>query len=204
MERRKDIFTTIYQARLWGAENPSGPGSLDKFVEPLWRELPILFQDLGVESIVDLGCGAFNWINNALPESGVSYLGCDIVEDLVENLSIYKSNDWTKFKVLDAVIDPIPKADLVVCRSVLFHLSNDDILRAIENIKKSGSDWLLTTSFTYRGLPVNEDIKTGGFRRINLELAPFNLPSPRRVIFDLDGDDNNFSTALCLWKVSDL
>lgn len=204
MEKRKDIFTTIYQSRLWGAENPSGPGSLDKFVEPLWRELPILFQDLGVESIVDLGCGAFNWINNALPESGINYLGCDIVEDLIENLSVSKSNDWTKFKVLDAVTDPIPKADLVVCRSVLFHLSNDDIIKTIENIKKSESEWLLTTSFTYRGLPVNEDIKTGGFRRINLELSPFNLPPSRRVIFDLDGDGNNFSTALCLWKVSDL
>ena len=202
-ERRSDIFTTIYQARLWGAENPSGPGSLDRFVEPLWRELPILFKDFDVSSILDLGCGTFGWIKNALNDE-IDYTGCDIVEDLISVLVAKESSDNVRFKVLDAVTDELPYADLVVCRSVLFHLSNEDIMATIENVKKSGAKWLLTTSFTYRGIPVNEDIRSGGFRRINLELEPFGLPSPERVVFDLDGDPDNFSTALCLWKVSDL
>ena len=202
-ERRSDIFTTIYQARLWGAENASGPGSLDQFVEPLWGELPILFKELDVSSVLDIGCGTFGWIKNALNED-IKYTGCDIVEDLIQTLSVSQGSKSVEFKVLDAVTDELPYADLVACRSVLFHLSNEDIIATIKNVKKSGAKWLLTTSFTYRRIPVNEDIKTGAFRRINLELDPFNLPSPDRVIFDLDGDPENFSTALCLWKVEDL
>lgn len=204
-EKRKDVFTTIYKRRLWGAEEPSGPGSLPQYVEPLWGELPLLFNEYGIKSIVDLGCGSFNWIAPAVLDQNISYLGCDIVEDLIETLSASKANETTKFKVLDAVSDKIPKADLIVCRSVLFHLSNDEIALALENIKRSGSKWLLTTSYTYKNvLPVNEDIPSGGFRRINLELEPFNLPAPERVIFDIDGDINNFSTALCLWNIEDL
>jgi 2-polyprenyl-3-methyl-5-hydroxy-6-metoxy-1,4-benzoquinol methylase len=200
---RKEVFTTIYKSRLWGHEDPSGPGSIDEHVAPLWRELPILFEDYQIKSIVDLGCGSFNWISNALTPD-IAYLGCDIVDGLIQENQVSYASSTVKFKVLDATIDEIPKADLITCRSALFHLNNQEILETLENIKRSGARWLLTTSFTYRSFEVNSDIETGGFRRINLELDPFNLPSPVRTIFDLDGDSNNFSTALCLWDLDSM
>ena len=58
---------------------------------------------------------------------------------------------------MDLVNDELPKVDLIFCRDCLFHLPNDMILKALENIYKSKSKYLLTTTFT-DNIP-NKDIK---------------------------------------------
>ena len=77
--------------------------------------------------------------------------------------------------------DRLPAADLVLCRDCLPHFSLRDARRALENIVASGSTFLLTTTFTDR--QANQDIRTGDFRALNLERAPFALPSPLAQTF---------------------
>ena len=110
------------------------------------------------------------------------------------------------FVELDLLNDVLPSVDLIICRDCLFHFPNADIEKALSNIKKSGSKFLLTTSFSWRTYP-NIDIHMGDFRRINLEIEPFNLPAPYERI--IEGNQETSTVAgsqadrsMCLWPCS--
>jgi hypothetical protein len=101
----------------------------------------------------------------------VAYIGADIVPELIEaNKAKYPT---TKFEVLDITKDKLPKVDLVLVRDCLGHLSNFNVKKALDNIKSSGSKYLLSTSFTKFNF--NADVEDGGWRCINLLIDPFKL-----------------------------
>ncbi|RZN20759.1 hypothetical protein CWO90_33965 [Bradyrhizobium sp. Leo121] len=84
------------------------------------------------------------------------------------------------------------------------HFSFAQINRAIDNIKRSGSKWLLTTTFP--GIRQNRDIEDGDWRPLNLRSAPFLFPSPDTTInegcTEASGDYSDKS--LALWRIDSL
>jgi len=77
------------------------------------------------------------------------------------------------------------------------------IVKALFNFKKSGTAYLLTTTFP--DVKVNRNIPTGNWRPLNLTLPPFNLPPPERVISDSDNQSESEPRAvLGLWKIAEL
>jgi hypothetical protein len=104
-------------------------------------------------------------------KEGIRYIGADIVQDVVaHNRAAFPD---LQFELLDITRSNLPKVDLVFVRDCLGHLSDANVLQAIENIRRSGSRYLLATSFTkYQH---NPDIDDGGWRCINLMIPPFNL-----------------------------
>jgi SAM-dependent methyltransferase len=167
----KERFTEIYENNLWcSPESVSGGGSEMQNTKVIRRELPELIQKFGIKSILDIPCGDWNWMKD-VDLCGASYIGADIVEPLIElNKAKYTNID---FRVLDLINDTLPKVDLVFTRDCLGHLSNYNVHKAIENIKRSGSKYLLATSFTK--WKVNPDIEDGGWKCINLMIPPFQL-----------------------------
>jgi SAM-dependent methyltransferase len=167
----KERFTEIYENNLWcSPESVSGGGSEMQNTKVIRRELPELIQKFGIKSILDIPCGDWNWMKD-VDLCGASYIGADIVEPLIElNKAKYTNID---FRVLDLINDTLPKVDLVFTRDCLGHLSNENVHKAIENIKRSGSKYLLATSFTK--WKVNPDIEDGGWKCINLMIPPFQL-----------------------------
>jgi len=83
-------------------------------------------------------------------------------------------------------------------------LTFDQAIKAIKNFKKSGSKYLLTTTFT--GRSENVDLGNEIWRTLNLELPPFNLPKPKRIInekcTEFDGIFKDKS--LGLWALDDI
>jgi hypothetical protein len=157
--------------------------------------LPALLVRLGCETLLDVGCGDWNWMREVrLP---CDYVGIDIVPEVIEANRRYE-RVGVAFEVGDAVEGPLPKADVVLCREVLFHLSFHDGMAALANIRAAGP-WLLATSDA--GIWFNSDIATGDFRRINLERAPYRLPQPRAVIRD---EGVSRGRVLALWAAADL
>lgn len=73
-----------------------------------------------------------------------------------------------------------------------------------ENIKRSGSGLLLTT--TFRELATNRDIEDGDWRALNLQRAPFFFPEPAAVIVEgCDEAGGDYADkALALWPVAQL
>ncbi|MCC5632043.1 hypothetical protein [Nostoc sphaeroides] len=84
------------------------------------------------------------------------------------------------------------------------HLSIADIFLALDNIKSSHIDYLLTTTFL--NCEDNEDITTGDWRLLNLEKQPFNFPTPLLVINEqcTEGGGLYKDKSLGLWQVQDI
>ena len=171
MHKLEETFTEIYEKNLWqSAESVSGLGSEIEYAKSVSKELPVLLQKYNIKSILDIPCGDWNWMKN-VDLCGASYIGADIVKPLIEeNKSKYPGVD---FRALDLTNDDLPKVDLVFVRDCFGHLTNENVHKAIENIKRSGSKYLLATSFTKWDM--NPDIEDGGWKCINLMIPPFQL-----------------------------
>jgi SAM-dependent methyltransferase len=167
----KEKFTEIYEKNLWcSPESVSGGGSEMQNTKVIRRELPVLIQKFGIQSILDIPCGDWNWMKD-VDLCGASYIGADIVEPLIGlNKANYTNVD---FRVLDLINDTLPKVDLIFVRDCLGHLSNDNVSLALRNCQESGSKYLLATSFTKWDM--NPDIEDGGWKCINLMIPPFQL-----------------------------
>jgi Methyltransferase domain len=127
--------------------------------------------------MLDIPCGDYNWMRAVIHDLE-NYIGADVVRAIVESNQERYSAPGVSFRQLDVTCDPLPRADLVLCRDCLMHLSNDHVSAAIENVVRSGSTWVALTSFHNSGR--NRDTVTGGFRALNLCQPPFNLPPRSR------------------------
>jgi hypothetical protein len=180
---RAEAFRTIFEENRWASsESRSGHGSTLAYTQGLRKSLAQYLARFQVECFLDAPCGDFNWMQHVTLPAAARYIGGDIVPELVDGLQRAHGDGRRSFCVIDIVKGPLPPADLWLCRDVLFHLPNDDVARVLVNFAASDISFLLTT--TYDFARQNTDVRPGGFRFINLRLAPFCLPKPLARIPD--------------------
>lgn len=197
----KDVFVNYFHQNYWGSnESVSGPGSELKITQVLIPQLNDLLDRFNIQSVLDIPCGDFNWMQQVKLQNR-NYLGGDIVEELIQQNNQKFSSDHLTFKVMDITDDDLPASDLVVCRDCLVHFSYTEIYKALRQIKNSGSKYLLATSFNK--FPGNYDIVTGKWRLLNLEKAPFNFGKPLLIIEELkiEGIPEYYNKVLGLWEI---
>ena len=200
----EEIFTHIYEHDCWGdSETASGFGSNTFNTVAIRRELPIVLRNLGIRSMLDVPCGDHHWIQE-LKLDIEEYIGADIVGELVRRNAQTFANAQKRFYQLDITRDPIPRVDLIFCRDCLVHFSFADISLALHNMRRSGSLYLMTTTFTSVG--DNVDIQTGDWRQINLQLPPFDFPEPLLLICEhgIGDGGEDYNKCMGVWKLSDL
>ncbi|MBA3611818.1 MAG: class I SAM-dependent methyltransferase [Nitrospirales bacterium] len=203
---KEAIFTEIFKENKWrGKWSVSGSGSDLEQTKTIVKELPIILKDFKISTMLDIPCGDFFWMKTVDLKS-VHYIGADIVAELVEeNLYLYQTHDidFGKFNLLK---DELPEVDLIFCRDCLVHFSYSDIFRALKNMSRSGATYLLTTTFL--GRKENHDIKTGEWRVLNFEAAPFHFPPPLRLLVEnctqKTSKGEYKDKSLGLWKISDV
>jgi len=201
MVELKEVFTNIYESNLWTSEESrSGLGSELKSTEVIRRELPELFKKFKIESVLDIPCGDFNWMQH-VDMNNVNYIGADIVDKMIESNNITFPN--MDFRVLDLTESELPKVDLIFVRDLLGHFNYQNVNKALQNIIRSGSKYLLTTSFTR--WHYNVDIENGGWRPINLMLQPFSLKPIYLINEDcFEGDGQYNDKCLLLFEIKRL
>lgn len=180
---RSSRFDEIYKRGVWrhahGQAADSGLGSEVAVTSTIRRELPGILRDLGVERLIDVGCGDWTWMSQVkLP---CYYVGLDVVRTVVDRNTASYGSDTVSFQHLDAVDHDLPDCDAVLCREVIFHLSFEEAGLVLDNIKRHAR-WIIVTCD-----PVvwfNSDIPSGDFRMLNLHRAPFRFPAPDRYISD--------------------
>lgn len=179
-KRIKHRFTEIWRTNGWGsAETRSGPGSTLAQTETLRKGLADAFARLDIQILADAGCGDLNWVSQ-LSDSWRLYLGFDVVDELIAGARLkFAGRKNHFFNVADITQHVLPAADAVLCRDVLTHLPHRIVGDALLNFRKSGSRYLIATTFS-RGL--NDPVRLGGWQAIDLCAAPFNLPPPRLLI----------------------
>lgn len=194
----KYYFQNVFNS----TESRSGEGSTITQTHVIRKELPLLFKELGIKVLVDAPCGDLNWIKE-IELKGIEYIGIDIVKAIID-----KNNDNTafagkKFFCLDITCDDLPLADIILCRDCLVHLTFRQAQKAIKNIKRSGSKYLLTTTFVNR--KKNEELKEV-WRTINLEIPPFNFPPPIKLINERCAEAGGEYSDKCLglWRIEDI
>lgn len=201
---QRDIFDEIYRTNLWGdSTSRSGPGSNLVQTELIRQAIPAVLKKYHVNTLLDVPCGDFFWMKELNLQLD-QYTGGDIVQAIVDSNNQLYGTDKRRFIHMDILKDNLPKADLILCRDLFVHLSLKDIHTAINNMKKSGSTYLLASS--YVDTPVNEHIFTGLFRPINLQKPPFNFPQPIETINENCSEDIQMykDKSQCLWRINDL
>jgi 2-polyprenyl-3-methyl-5-hydroxy-6-metoxy-1,4-benzoquinol methylase len=196
-----DRFSAIYRNRVWlnGADTGtlSGLGSEIEHTHTIREQLPQLLAEMGTRTLVDVGCGDFNWMKEIqLP---CAYIGVDVVPEVIEANKAKYESDSRKFYLLDATSHPVPKGDTALCREILIHLSFADTARVIENIRRSGAVFFIATNET--GSTYNHDILSGGHRALNLLVAPFFFPQPTLTIADASQAPGR---SLSVWRIADI
>ena len=185
-----EYFQTIYRERVWAGQSQSrsGPGSDLEATGPFRAFLDRFLRNHELQSVVDVGCG--DWTSTRLVDwHGADYLGLDVVPELIDANRTQFGRPGVRFDLFDLATDPLPPADLVVCKDVLQHLPNDTVHAFLG--KLSACRWAILVNDvlrTRRGgwrtlwshrrdsvFPVNSDIRPGEKRDLELLQPPFNL-----------------------------
>ena len=183
---RKTVFTSIFKSKHWAhGDLPdeyisvSGHGSNINSEQSnnLIYSLVEFIKKNNINSILDMPCGDFLWMNKLLKQIEIrNYLGLDIVEEIIDqNIKLYE-NEHIKFKSCDIVdFETSEDFDLVLMRDFFIHTNNEDIKRILMNIKKMNIKYF---AFENYSVSKNVDVVPGKHRKINLKLDPFNLMEP--------------------------
>lgn len=203
LKNEEHIFAKIYDSDFWGSpESKSGAGSTMKATQAIREHLPALFCEYSIKSIIDVPCGDYNWMRNVDKSSIYCYIGGDIVPQAVARNNELYADEKISFRTIDITKDDLPKVDLIFCRDCLEHLSQKSVIRALNNFKRSGSTFLLTSNHpkTWR----NHDIYDGDYRALNLHKTPFSYPKPLKVIVETKDIGNESDKNMSLYRLSDV
>jgi hypothetical protein len=204
----KAVMQQIYEANLWGKNGDdfySGEGSHHpKIVVPYVKALSsFLTSFISPITICDLGCGDFNIGSQLLPFSK-EYFAVDIVPELIEHLKKQYPQKELSFFCLDIAKDELPKADCVIIRQVLQHLSNKEIKEIVPKLY----DYkyvILTEHLPLGKFEANKDIISGqGIRLkkksgLDITKSPFNFKFKKTIVlnnFDLENNKGKIVTTL--------
>ena len=198
------IFGDIYRRRAWGdGETVSGLGSTRARGADFSADLIELLRALNTRTLLDAPCGDFNWVAE-VADSAPRYVGVDVVPELIDANRARHGTDGRSFLHGDIARDALPTADVILCRDCLPHFSDRDVWATIRNFRRSGARYLLTTTFVGRAL--NRGIRTGAWRALNLEAAPFRFPHPIALVDERCTHSGGIfrDKRLALWELSSL
>ncbi|WP_246293561.1 MULTISPECIES: class I SAM-dependent methyltransferase [Winogradskyella] len=206
----KAVMEQIYDKKLWGGKDfdfYSGEGSHHtEIIQPYLDSIISFLKSHDNDLVVcDLGCGDFN-IGKQLTKHTKKYIGIDIVENLIErNKTLFKAKNL-EFHCLNIVEDELHKADCIIIRQVLQHLSNVEILKIVEKFKNY-KYIILTEHLPQGNFEVNKDkIASQGIRLkqnsgVNLLKAPFNLEvKEEHLLSEIHLEDNKGCIVTVLYK----
>jgi hypothetical protein len=183
-ERLEDIFTATYKRNEWGGTPGtfySGDGTHHPDSLIYINKVREFISQKGIRSIFEIGCGDFHISGQIIKGLQVNYLGGDVVEDLIRYNQKHFQTETIKFQKLNAVADSLPKADLIIIRQVLQHLSNEHvstILSKISHFKHA----LITEHLPVKpGFQPNLDKISGPHVRLNYQSGVFITQPPFNV-----------------------
>lgn len=207
----KDAMQQIYKQHLWGNNNTqfySGEGSHNPTIVKPYLEKVIAFLTSFKKplTVLDLGCGDFN-IGKQLVKHTKKYIAVDIVEDLI---AFHKTNfkvENLEFYCLDIAKDSLPKADCVILRQVLQHLSNSEIKEILQKLTQF--KYLILTEHIPKNIfEPNKDIISGQGIRLKKQSGldilkpPFNFKiQEQKELLCFELGDKNEKIVTCLYEV---
>jgi SAM-dependent methyltransferase len=174
---RRRTFQAIYKNNHWGSDEAasfySGAGSRGEVVDIYVERMSFIIRQHQRElrrsvRVLDLGCGDFTvgrQLTERIPE--MSYIGCDIVPELIQHHAETEANSRISFRRLDIVTDDLPNADVVLARQVLQHLPNADVECILRKLGKYHAAYITEGQPATAEGPFNPDKPIGSGMRFN-------------------------------------
>src|SRR5437588_10958872 len=129
----EERFARIYSTNLWSdPKTRSGTGSSLDSTRVLRDELPKALKKLDAEVLLDAPCGDFTWMEH-VDLGGIEYIGGDIVPAIVTDNKRRYASESRRFIELDLTREALPRADVLLCRDCLVHLSYANIRAVLDN-----------------------------------------------------------------------
>ena len=174
----EQTFSHIYESAYWGknqgGEGTSGPGSLPENCVEYVAFIQQFMREHNITSVVDAGCGDWQF-SRLIDWSGINYIGYDVVHSLIAQNNAMFANEHINFVHANFLTADVPCADLLLCKDVFQHLTNQDIINFKPKLKNFRY-CLITNHVDSQSLSSdNPDITLGDFRRLDLNKAPFNI-----------------------------
>lgn len=193
----EDTFGRIHRENFWAnPESVSGAGSTLEATKSIRMAIPDIIYDFEIKTMLDLPCGDYHWFPRM--NLDVDYIGGDIVPEIIErNKHLYPKLD---FRVMDITKTILPQVDLILVRDCLGHFSNRDVQASLRNLRRSGSKWLLATTFP-RGETLPYDIETGTWRPLDLGYG-WGLGKPLMLISERETKPGVEDKSLGLWRLN--
>lgn len=182
----QEAFSHIYEFQLWGSNEEgqgcSGSGSKVQTTQEYRELLELCLQVFDIKSVVDLGCGDWEF-SRMISWGQIDYKGFDVVASVIERNIKKFAKKGISFSVLDATYQELPAADLLICKDVLQHLSNDDVAKIIKQFSKFKYCLITNDVYGHTLSSDNPDIISGDYRPINITAAPFNVPGDKLLVY---------------------
>ncbi|UPK68084.1 class I SAM-dependent methyltransferase [Chitinophaga filiformis] len=187
----EQIFSDIYKNNTWGGpsgEFYSGDGTYSPNIHLYINKVVEIINANNIKSVLDIGCGDFAVMSQVVDKVDVNYTGGDVVKDLIDRNRQWFEGPKTKFIQLNAIEDELPKADLVMIRQVLQHLSNGQILKILPKLSKFR--YVLITEHVvvgddavpnYDKIP-GPHIRSRSSSGVYIDLPPFNMKNAKVVL----------------------
>jgi len=201
----EQVFTALYHKPLWGGggKTKSGSGSNLRHTKNLRTSLPQLLKQRKIRSLTDIPCGDFLWMSHVNLTGIERYTGIDIVPPLIKDNTQKYGSKRRIFLYADATNIVPPKSDLILCRDLFIHLTLSDICNVLRNFKRSGSQYLLASTYPTKN---NIDLPGGNNllgRPVDLQATPFCFPPPIKIIAEEDSW-GKARKLIALWRIEDL
>lgn len=195
-----ELYKAMRNRYLQNGSMKLDPGSTQGATRVIASSLRGVMETYRIGTILDIPCGASSWILQA----GLRfkrYIGGDFVPELVEERRRAVQKDTAvRFEQLDIRSSVLGAHDLIFVRDCLTHFCYEDVVAALQNLKRSGSKYLMASH--YAKLSKNNGVKSkdGMWHRLDLTPPPYNLPEPIEIVDD-QPDKEKY---MALWRVADL
>ena len=180
----EEAFSKIYEEGVWGVGrdgygSSGGGSSIETTI--LYRQFLMEFlREHDIHSVVDLGCGDWEF-SRTIDWKGLNYTGYDVVAKLIARNQLLYGTSNIHFVHADVIHTELPCADLLICKEVLQHLTNQDIMQIMRQFHKFR--FCLITN----DLGSNGDIDRGGYRGLDLSQPPFSLKAEPMIAYENNG-----------------
>jgi SAM-dependent methyltransferase len=166
------IFDEIYLNNIWG--NGSGPGSERKNALPYIEFVNSFMRIHRVKTVLDLGVGD-GQVLASLELGNRNYVGVDVSKEAISRAESHASSENIKLVLGDIEEYSYSEFDLILCKDVLQHLPNVSVKKILSLISENSKFAIICNDVEGDINLVNSDIKLGGYRAIDIRLAPFNF-----------------------------
>lgn len=180
------VFESIYETCEWGKnellEGTSGSGSEFKNVQPYFNFLQTFLKENKIQSVVDAGCGDWQF-SQFINWSGINYQGFDASKTVIKKNQEKFASKTITFVHGNFLERDLPKADLLILKDVLQHLSSKNIKKAISQFKNYKYVIVVNDVDPINLSAPNIEIKDGQYRPLDITSAPYNVKAEKVLTY---------------------